>query len=94
MNTTSETSHEHVHIQRNLGDRVYMILYPVSKLQKGKSAKLIPHFDGHYLIPSQISSFSYEIPCLLDPQVPIGVYHFTALKYFHPTSTVSPIRAF
>ncbi|GIZ04791.1 hypothetical protein CEXT_630101 [Caerostris extrusa] len=37
-------------------------------------------------------SLSYEIASLGDTQVPIGVYHASALKYFHQSSSVLPIK--
>ncbi|GIX85441.1 hypothetical protein CEXT_39101 [Caerostris extrusa] len=52
----------------------------------------MPHRNGPYVVLSQRTPSSYKIASLDDPQVPIGVYHASAIKNFNKTSSVTPIK--
>ncbi|GIY76680.1 hypothetical protein CDAR_63211 [Caerostris darwini] len=53
----------------------------------------MPSLDVPYVILSQISFSSYEISSLNGPQVPIGVYRASVLKYFLKIYLISSIRS-
>ncbi|GFW03801.1 retrovirus-related Pol polyprotein from transposon 412 [Trichonephila clavipes] len=61
------------------GDHVFVASHPLSNSAQVRSAKLMPRRDGPYLILTQSSPSSYEIACLDNPGVPLGVYHTSAL---------------
>ncbi|GFT42358.1 uncharacterized protein NPIL_39771 [Nephila pilipes] len=60
-------------------EHVFVASHPLSNAAKGRSAKLMPHREGPYVILTQRSSSSYEIAGLDNPGVPLGVYHTSAL---------------
>ncbi|GFU93985.1 integrase catalytic domain-containing protein [Trichonephila clavipes] len=61
------------------GEHVFVASYPLSNAAQGRSAKLMPHRDGPYVILTQRSPSSYEIASLDNPGEPLGVYHTFAL---------------
>ncbi|GFX73378.1 hypothetical protein TNCV_1469981 [Trichonephila clavipes] len=61
------------------GEHVFVASHPLSNAAQGRSAKLMPHRDGPYVILTQRSPSSYEIASLDNPGEPLGVYHTSAL---------------
>ncbi|GFX70197.1 retrovirus-related Pol polyprotein from transposon 412 [Trichonephila clavipes] len=61
------------------GEHVFVASHPLSNAAQGRSAKLMPHRDGPYVILTQRSPSSYKIASLDNPGEPLGVYHTSAL---------------
>ncbi|GFX53074.1 hypothetical protein TNCV_1655331 [Trichonephila clavipes] len=61
------------------GEHVFVASHPLSNAAQRRSAKLMPHRDGPYVILTQRSPSSYEIASLDNPGVPLRVYHTSAL---------------
>ncbi|GFU06855.1 integrase catalytic domain-containing protein [Trichonephila clavipes] len=60
-------------------EHVFVASHPLSNAAQGRSAKLMPHRDGPYVVLTQRSPSSYEIASLDNPGAPLGVYHTSAL---------------
>ncbi|GFX54887.1 retrovirus-related Pol polyprotein from transposon 412 [Trichonephila clavipes] len=61
------------------GEHVFVAPHPLSNAAQGRSAKLMSRRDGPYVILTQRSPSSYEIASIDNPEVPLGVYHTSAL---------------
>jgi hypothetical protein len=77
------------------GDRVYVVTRLVSNTSKQCSSKFSLRRDGPYLILSAKGPCSYEVASLEAPDIPLGVYHTSALtpaREKDQSTPVIPIR--
>jgi hypothetical protein len=77
------------------GDRVYVVTHLVSNTSKQCSSKFNPRLDGPYLILSAKGPCSYEVASLEAPNIPLDVYHTSALtpaREEDQSTPVIPIR--
>jgi hypothetical protein len=73
------------------GDRVYVVTHLVSNASKQRSSKFNPRRDGPYLILSAKGPCSYEVASLEAPNIPLGVYHTSALTPAQEEDQSTPV---
>lgn len=81
----------------NVGQLVLATVHALSNAAKGVSAKFNPRRDGPYIVKKRHGPSSYEIAHPEQPDVPVGVYHASALVPYvgdaaNLPSPVQPIR--
>ncbi|CAH2108897.1 unnamed protein product [Euphydryas editha] len=79
------------------GDLVLATTHPISNLARGVSAKFSPRRDGPYLILKQHGASSYVLSDPNTPDMPLGVYHASALTPYQGSDgplpqPVQPLR--
>lgn len=77
-----------------IGDKVWVSTHPLSNAKQGRIAKFNPRRDGPYVIISQRSPTTFEIANPDSPEIPLGVYHSSALKLCESSasSPVNPLK--
>jgi hypothetical protein len=73
------------------GDRVYVVTHLVRNASKQRSSKFNPRRDGPYLILSAKGPCSYEVASLEAPDIPLGVYHTSALTPVQEEDQSTPV---
>ena len=77
---TSQSQHKQLEDKKfrkphlNIGDKVWVKVYPHSQASKSRTSKFMPRRDGSYIISSHRSSVSYTLTSN-DNSTPIGTYH-------------------
>ncbi|GIY43796.1 uncharacterized protein CDAR_561081 [Caerostris darwini] len=76
------------------GQKVWVILHPVSNPHRKKTLKFTTKRDGPYVILTKRSPLSYKVSNFDSPDTPIGTYHVSALNSFTgvETTPIAPLR--
>lgn len=77
-------------IDFSVGDRVLVLTHVLSKAQQGYTQKFAPKRDGPYVITKQISPTSYQLASPQTPDMPLGVYHSSALTPYRSLDNTTP----
>lgn len=74
-----------------VGDRVWVDTHILSNTSKQMTSKFVPKRDGPYAILRCVSPVSFQTASLKNPEVPLGVYHISALKPFIGKNPPEPV---
>ena len=77
-----------------IGDKVLVNTHVLSNREKGLSSKFVPRRDGPYVVIARKGSSCFQVAAENNPQIPVGVYHASALTRFDglPNSPIYPIQ--
>ncbi|GIY13727.1 gag-Pol polyprotein [Caerostris darwini] len=74
-----------------IGLKVWVVLHPISNVDKMETSKFMPKWDGAYVILTQRSPVTYQVANLGSSDTPIGTYHISILNPFTEVK-ITPIR--